>query len=93
VAVEADECSLPGTISGATYLGPFTRYRVSADAGGEVFVLAQKALMMMAANLAEGTVNRLRVELLERRERRGVEVVGIVAGGAQRIENRHAETT
>jgi putative ATP-binding cassette transporter len=31
-----------------------------------VFVLAQKALLMMAANLAEGTVNRLRVDLLER---------------------------
>jgi putative pyoverdin transport system ATP-binding/permease protein len=31
-----------------------------------VFVLAQKALLMMAANLAEGTVFRLRVELLER---------------------------
>jgi putative ATP-binding cassette transporter len=31
-----------------------------------VFVLAQKALMTMAANLAEGTVNRLRVELLEK---------------------------
>jgi putative ATP-binding cassette transporter len=31
-----------------------------------VFVLTQKALMMMAANLAEGTVNRLRVDLLER---------------------------
>ena len=31
-----------------------------------VFVLAQKALLMMAANLAEGTVYRLRVELLER---------------------------
>src|SRR6185436_6298541 len=31
-----------------------------------VFVVSQKALMMMAANLAESTVNRLRVELLER---------------------------
>jgi putative ATP-binding cassette transporter len=31
-----------------------------------VFILAQKALLMMAANLAEGTVYRLRVELLER---------------------------
>src|SRR6478609_8388469 len=31
-----------------------------------VFVIAQKALLMMAANLAEGTVYRLRVELLER---------------------------
>lgn len=31
-----------------------------------VFVLAQKALLIMAANLAEGTVNRLRLDLLER---------------------------
>ncbi len=31
-----------------------------------VFVMAHRALMMMAATLAEGTVNRLRVDLLER---------------------------
>jgi putative ATP-binding cassette transporter len=31
-----------------------------------VFVLAQRALLMMAANLAEGAVYRLRVDLLER---------------------------
>jgi putative pyoverdin transport system ATP-binding/permease protein len=34
--------------------------------GIAVFVITQKALMMMAATLAEGTVNRLRVDLLER---------------------------
>src|SRR5690348_142129 len=31
-----------------------------------VFITTQKALMTMAATLAESTVNRLRVELLER---------------------------
>jgi putative spermidine/putrescine transport system ATP-binding protein len=38
---DGDECSLTGTIVEATYLGPGTRYRVAADAGGELSVLAQ----------------------------------------------------
>ncbi len=40
-SVEADECSLPGAIADATYLGPFTRYRVALDAGGLIAVLVQ----------------------------------------------------
>jgi putative spermidine/putrescine transport system ATP-binding protein len=39
--IAADECSVGGVIGEATYLGPFTRYRVEADAGGELAVLAQ----------------------------------------------------
>jgi len=40
-AAEPGECSLPGTIEEATYLGPFTRYRVRTDVPGELLVLAQ----------------------------------------------------
>ena len=35
------ECSVVGTIEEATYLGPFTRYRIVTDAPGGLFVLAQ----------------------------------------------------
>ena len=38
---EPGECSLTGTIDEATYLGPFTRYRVRTDVPGEIVVLAQ----------------------------------------------------
>lgn len=40
-AATPGECSLLGTIAEATYLGPFTRYRVSTDVPGELAVLAQ----------------------------------------------------
>ena len=40
-AAEPGECSLLGTIDEATYLGPFTRYRVRTDVPGELVVLAQ----------------------------------------------------
>ena len=40
-AAEPGECSLTGTIDEATYLGPFTRYRVRTALPGELVVLAQ----------------------------------------------------
>jgi putative spermidine/putrescine transport system ATP-binding protein len=36
-----DECAASGVVEDATYLGPFTRYRVRADVGGELVVLEQ----------------------------------------------------
>jgi putative spermidine/putrescine transport system ATP-binding protein len=35
------ECQASGVVEDATYLGPFTRYRVRADVGGELVVLEQ----------------------------------------------------
>jgi putative spermidine/putrescine transport system ATP-binding protein len=57
--VEADECSLPGAIADATYLGPFTRYRVALDAGGLIAVLAQNRNEGAEARVAPG--RRVRV--------------------------------
>jgi putative spermidine/putrescine transport system ATP-binding protein len=37
----AEECRVPGVVEDAIYLGPFTRYRVRADVGGELLVLEQ----------------------------------------------------
>jgi ABC-type Fe3+/spermidine/putrescine transport system ATPase subunit len=37
---DAEEWSLAGVVAEATYLGPFTRYRVVADAGGDLLVVA-----------------------------------------------------
>jgi putative spermidine/putrescine transport system ATP-binding protein len=39
--VAADECTVGGVIAEATYLGPFTRFRVEVETGGELVVLAQ----------------------------------------------------
>jgi len=36
-----EECRVEGVVEDATYLGPFTRYRVQADVGGELVVLEQ----------------------------------------------------
>jgi putative spermidine/putrescine transport system ATP-binding protein len=55
-AVEATECSLLGTVVDASYLGPVTRYRVAADAGGEVFVLATNRTS--GAEAARGATGR-----------------------------------
>jgi putative spermidine/putrescine transport system ATP-binding protein len=40
-AVGPDDYSVAGIIEEATYLGPFTRFRVAADPGGRLAVLAQ----------------------------------------------------
>jgi putative spermidine/putrescine transport system ATP-binding protein len=37
---DVEEWSFTGVVAEATYLGPFTRYRVVADAGGDLFVVA-----------------------------------------------------
>lgn len=39
--VGPEECAVPGVIAEATYLGPFTRYRVATDPGGELVVIVQ----------------------------------------------------
>ena len=59
-AAEPGECSLAGTIEEATYLGPFTRYRVRTDPPGDLVVLAQNLRMgSLEARTAPG--QRVRV--------------------------------
>ncbi|HEY5907295.1 MAG TPA: ABC transporter ATP-binding protein [Vicinamibacteria bacterium] len=65
----ASECSLLGTIRDALYLGPFTRYRVSADAGGEVFVLEQNQ-RTGADEVRDAAGHRVRVSWLRALNRR-----------------------